>query len=109
MVFKKRNKKKRKMLGVPSNFGSDCMVRGVDKTKYLGININESLNWREQYKTIKHQTIPTATFTDKGKKANSECQVKGRMDLQYFLEYLSFISALYFSSLIAFVNIVFIP
>ena len=30
------------------------VIKRVDKTKYLGINIDESLNWKEQYKTIKN-------------------------------------------------------
>ena len=29
------------------------VIKRIDKTKYLGINIDESLNWKEQYKTIK--------------------------------------------------------
>ena len=29
------------------------VIKRVDKTKYLGINIDESLNWKEQYKDIK--------------------------------------------------------
>ena len=31
------------------------VIKRVDKTKYLGINIEESLNWKEQYKTIKNK------------------------------------------------------
>ena len=31
------------------------VIKRVDKTKYLGINIDESLNWKEQYKTIKNK------------------------------------------------------
>ena len=31
------------------------VIKRVDKTKYLGINIYESLNWKEQYKTIKNK------------------------------------------------------
>ena len=30
------------------------VIKRVDKTKDLGININESLSWKEQYKTIKN-------------------------------------------------------
>ena len=87
------------------------VIKRLDKTRYLGINIDESLNWKEQYKaiqnklkgglsslrklknilpqrkldqvykalfwgyTFQHQSIPIATITDKGKEANSECQV----------------------------------
>ena len=31
------------------------VIKRVDKTKYLGINIDESLNWKEQYKAIKNK------------------------------------------------------
>ena len=31
------------------------VIKRVDKTKYLGTDIDESLNWREQYKTIKNK------------------------------------------------------
>jgi len=31
------------------------IIKRVDKAKYLGINIDESLNWKEQYKTIKNK------------------------------------------------------
>ena len=31
------------------------VIKRVDKTKYLGININQSLNRKEQYKTIKNK------------------------------------------------------
>ena len=31
------------------------VIKRVDKTKYLGINIDESLNWKEQYKTVKNK------------------------------------------------------
>ena len=31
------------------------VIKRVDRTKYLGINIDESLNWKEQYKTIKNK------------------------------------------------------
>ena len=31
------------------------VIQRVEKMKYLGININESPNWRKQYKTIKNK------------------------------------------------------
>ena len=31
------------------------VIKRVAKIKYLGININESLNWEEQYKTVKKE------------------------------------------------------
>ena len=31
------------------------VIKRVDKVKYLGINIDESLNWEEQYKTVKNK------------------------------------------------------
>ena len=31
------------------------VIKRVDKTKHLGINIDESLNWKEQYKAIKNK------------------------------------------------------
>ena len=31
------------------------VIKRVDKTKYLGINIDESLNWKEQYKAIRNK------------------------------------------------------
>ena len=31
------------------------IIKRVDKAKYLGINIDESLSWKEQYKAIKNK------------------------------------------------------
>ena len=31
------------------------LLKWVEKIKYLGINIDESLNWEEQYKTVKNK------------------------------------------------------
>ena len=31
------------------------VIKKVEKIKYLGINIDESLNWKEQYKTVKNK------------------------------------------------------
>ena len=31
------------------------VIKRVDKTKYLGINIDESLNWKEQCKAIRNK------------------------------------------------------
>ena len=31
------------------------VIKMVEKIKYLGINIDESLNWEEQYKTVKNR------------------------------------------------------
>ena len=31
------------------------VIKRVDKTKYLGINIDESLNWKERYKAVKNK------------------------------------------------------
>ena len=36
------------------DFNSEAIKR-VEKIKYLGINIDESLNWDEQYKTVKNK------------------------------------------------------
>ena len=30
-------------------------IKSVNKTEYIGINIDESLNWKEQYKTVKNK------------------------------------------------------
>ena len=32
---------------------NNAAIKRVEKIKYLGINIDESLNWEEQYKTVK--------------------------------------------------------
>ena len=31
------------------------VIKGLEKIKYLGINIDKSLNWEEQYKTVKNK------------------------------------------------------
>ena len=34
---------------------NNAVIKRVEKKKYLGININESLNWEKQYKTVKNK------------------------------------------------------
>ena len=34
---------------------NDAIIKRVEKIKYLGINIDESLNWEKQYKTVKNK------------------------------------------------------
>ena len=34
---------------------NDAVIKRVEKIKYLGINIDESLNWEKQYKTVKNK------------------------------------------------------
>ena len=34
---------------------NDEIIKRVDKTKHLGINIDESLSWKEQYKAVKNK------------------------------------------------------
>ena len=34
---------------------NNAVIKRVEKTKYLGINIDESLNWEKQYKTVKNK------------------------------------------------------
>ena len=31
------------------------VIKKVEKTKYMGISTDDSLNWKEQYKTIKNK------------------------------------------------------
>ena len=40
---------------LPDLFLNNEVIKRVDKTKYLGIHIDESLNWKDQYKTIKNK------------------------------------------------------
>ena len=38
---------------LPNLFLNKEVIKMLEKSKYLGINIDESLNWEEQYKTVK--------------------------------------------------------
>ncbi len=40
---------------IPDLVLNNEVIKRVDKTKYLGINIDENLNWKEQYKTVKNK------------------------------------------------------
>ena len=40
---------------VPNLVLNNEVIKRVEKIKYLGINIDESLNWEEQYKTVKNK------------------------------------------------------
>ena len=40
---------------LPNFVLNNVAIKRVEKIKYLGINIDESLNWEEQYKTVKNK------------------------------------------------------
>ena len=43
------------LINLPDLVLSHEIIKRVEKTKYLGINIDESLSWKEQYKAIKNK------------------------------------------------------
>ena len=55
MVVGHRRKLNRVHNEVPNLVLNNEVIKRIEKIKYLGININESLNWEEQYKTVKNK------------------------------------------------------
>ena len=55
MVVGHRRKLNRVGNKVPNLVLINEVIKKVEKIKYLGINIDESLNWEEQYKTVKNK------------------------------------------------------
>ena len=48
---------------------NDEVIKRVEKIKYLGTNIDESLNWEEQYKTVKNKLLEKVERHPSSKKA----------------------------------------
>ena len=55
MVVGHRRKLNRAGNKVPNLALNNEVIKRVEKIKYLGINIDESLYWEEQYKTVKNK------------------------------------------------------
>ena len=55
MVLGHRRKLNRVGNEMPNLVLNNEVIKRVDKIKHLGINIDESLNWEEQYKTVKNK------------------------------------------------------
>ena len=51
MVVGHRRKLNRVGNELPNLVLNNAVIKRVEKIKYLGINIDENLNWEEQYKT----------------------------------------------------------
>ena len=54
MIVGHRRKLNRVSDELPKFFLNNKVIKRVEKIKYLGINIDESLIWEEQYKTVKN-------------------------------------------------------
>ena len=55
MVIGHRRKLNRVGIELSNLVLNDAVINRVEKIKYLGINIDESLNWEKQYKTVKNK------------------------------------------------------
>ena len=54
MVIGHRRKLNRVGDNLPHLFLNDQVIKRAEKAKYLGISVDESLNWKEPYKTVKN-------------------------------------------------------
>ena len=75
MVVGHRRKLNRVGDELPNFVLNNEAIERVEKTKYLCINIDESLNWEEQYKTVKNKLKWGHNLLEKAERQSSSTKV----------------------------------